>query len=639
MIFEFHKFLKDITILKSQNDFSSYLESCFIELEEYLLNITDDEIQNIKFDIEDMLYDLLENNIVQRHNSKTINAFLILLAEKFLQTSLKGAITIISDYLPSGTTKQRLEVAKIYLNVNDITTDYFTKAEEIITILQDVASKDEYNIPAIKTFLLFYNTALKQFQRTNNILLTEKLSNIFLTHQSKYSFLQDLVIDDLLKNTTKVSLNDKINLIHNKIETLNYKKIICTNQKSNIPIENSKYSSKLYSLKNPTFNDIRQIAFDYIKQIGDLPELYSMLQRGEAVIKDERLLYKYLVSFGGKHKEKLYSAFDIVIDKIKNETINLIDWGCGQAFATMLLLNYAKEKNIVLDIKEIILIEPSSMALSRGLLHLDILKQSHYSIRALNLDIDCLDGNDLIIKNNYKTLHFFSNILDVENFSLDFEFFKKISDSFISNNIFLCVSPNRNDKLNNRLDLFYQYFDENFDVELISSRDTSLNNSTRYEKIFEVQIAKETKISNNHIASTQTIQTLQFNPITQLENYGKYIVPILDLKILEDSINSDPEYAIFKIRKVAEVITSKIYSNYEPNGKDVSFNDKIRYLSYEKKVFGKDITNYVQTIRTIGNRGVHEENKILTKMILDANLMAMALVGFLNELVAKKLLQ
>lgn len=54
--------------------------------------------------------------------------------------------------------------------------------------------------------------------------------------------------------------------------------------------------------------------------------------------------------------------------------------------------------------------------------------------------------------------------------------------------------------------------------------------------------------------------------------------------MLEDSILTDPEYTIFKIRKVAEVITSRIYSNYEANSSIVSFNDKIRYLSYEKTI-------------------------------------------------------
>jgi len=134
-------------------------------------------------------------------------------------------------------------------------------------------------------------------------------------------------------------------------------------------------------------------------------------------------------------------------------------------------------------------------------------------------------------------------------------------------------------------------------------------------------------------------QGFRLDIMDSLNQYSDYVVPILNMKILEDSINSDPEYAIFKIRKVAEVITSKIYSGYEENAKSVSFNDKIRYLSYDQKVFDKTITNYVQTIRTIGNRGVHEEDRDVYKLKLDANLMVIALVSFLNELSDKKLIK
>mgnify|MGYP003459682498 CR=1 FL=1 len=36
MIFDFDKFSKDILTLQTQDDFTTYLESCFIEFEEYL---------------------------------------------------------------------------------------------------------------------------------------------------------------------------------------------------------------------------------------------------------------------------------------------------------------------------------------------------------------------------------------------------------------------------------------------------------------------------------------------------------------------------------------------------------------------------------------------------------------------------
>ncbi len=635
-MFNFEKFSKNITLIKNQNDFSSYLESCFIELEDFFQNVSNEDIQNIKFDIEDLLYDLLDNKLIQSKNSKIINAFLILLSEKLIQTSLIGSITIISDYLDDTSTKIRLDAAKKYLKINDISKDYFNRIDEILELLDKSAKIDEYNIKSIKSFLYFFKSALLQFQRVQNNSLFETIVKLTIEKKNQFEFLQDVELYKFFENINGLTLEKSLHLIDEIFASINLKKSVCTLDNLSVSKENSQYSAALYNLKNPTFDEIRNISYSYIKSIGDPIELYERLQRGEKIIDDEKLLYKYLVSFGGKHKAKLYSAYDEIIDKIKTEKFDIVDWGCGQATATMLLLNYANEKNIKLNIENITLIEPSSLSLSRGLLHIDILKQNEYKVNAINSDLDCLDSDDFKICSKNKVLHIFSNVLDIESFSLDLNFFNKVSSLLNNDSIFICIGPNRNDRSNNRINLFYNYFNENFDTKLISSRDNDVGNATRYEKIFEVILQSEEIIKEIR----QEIEIIQndykIDTIKELALYSNYVEPILDLKILENSINIDPDYAIFKIRKLADIITSKIYAQYEDNIETISFNDKIRYLSYEKKVFNKTITNYVQTIRTIGNRGVHEENHI-SKLQLDAHLMIIALISFIRELKANQL--
>ena len=117
---------------------------------------------------------------------------------------------------------------------------------------------------------------------------------------------------------------------------------------------------------------------------------------------------------------------------------------------------------------------------------IDILKENPIKIRAINKDIDSLKHSDLVIDNSHITLHLFSNILDVEFFKLDRNFLEKISNSQNGLNYFICVSPNINDKRNAKLDIFYRYFSDNFDTELISDRDGSIGKYARYEKIFRV---------------------------------------------------------------------------------------------------------------------------------------------------------
>ena len=638
MIFDFHKFSKDILHINSQNDFETYLESNFVEIETYFSNISDEELDEIKFDIEDFLYDLFDDKLIQKQNSKIVNAFLILLAEKFLQTSFIGAITIIADYLPQGATKLRLEASNLYLRVNDIANDYMHRCDNILVLLENSAKVDEYNTKAIKSLFYFLQSATNQFQRVDNKLLAKTLFEQLVKYQTNYTFLQDSIVIEFFKSIKNLTLQKIDQKIKNTLNNLNAHKSVCHIENKIIQKENSEYSKLLYSLPKVDFTSIRNISYEYIQSIGDPIELYNNLQRGEKIIDDEKLLYKYLASFGGKHKDKLYGSFELIFEKMQNERFDVVDWGCGQATATILLLNYAQEQNVNLDIENITLIEPSSLALSRALLHIDVLKQKNYNLKAINSDFDCLDEKELETKSTNKTLHLLSNILDIENFMLNNNFFKKISQSYNGDAIFVCVSPFRNDKNNNRLDLFYGHFDENFDTELISARDTDIGNSTRYEKIFEVKVPSVEIVQEKRYELEVIEEKYHLDVIKELEKHSNHVVPILDMKILEDSIIIDPEYAIFKIRKVAEVITSKIYSNYETNASVVSFNDKIRYLSYEKKVFDKSISNYVHTLRTIGNRGVHEHDRGVSKLKLDAHLMIIALISFLNELNDKKLL-
>lgn len=637
-MFDLKRLATNIRNLKSANDFENYLESSFFEIEEYFESLSLEEIDRLKFDFEDLLYDLEDQKLILQTNSKMVNAFLILLAQKFEQAQLIGAITLILGYLPNGGVKKRLEATKLYLKVNDISKDYFGRFETILTLLENSAKDDDYNIKAIYSLLQFYRSAFLQFLRVQNESLAISFRNLLQQYRAQYRFLQDESIAKIFSLSNKTTIQETLELVQNTLLETCCIKISCKVTTTSITKEVSTYSQTLYSLQNPTFTTIRNIAFQYIQSVGDTQALYDRLKRGEAIIDDEVLLYRYLVSFGAKHKAKLYSSYDAIFEKIKGKKFNIIDWGCGQAMATMLLLNYTKEKNITLDIENIILIEPSSLALSRGLLHLEVLKQKNYTTKAINSDLDCLKQEDLVIENGFVTLHLFSNILDIDSFKLDNNFLQKISDNFKNDSIFVCVSPNRNDKLNSRLDLFFNYFNENFDTELIASRDDDIENATRYEKVFEVKYIPEVIVEEKREELKVLEKEQKLDIIDELSEFSKYVVPILDMKILENSINNDPEYAIYKIRKVAEVLTSNIYLQFESNGAIVSFNDKIRYLSYEKKLFDKTITNYVHTLRTIGNRGVHENAREISKLKLDAYLMTIALVSFLKELVDKKLI-
>lgn len=626
---DFSKLSKDILEIREQEQFSKYLESYFSEIEQYFDNLSLEEIDKLKFDIEDLLYDLEDNKLIQQQNTNLINAFLILLAQKFEQANLIGAITLILNYLPNSSVKKRLEASKIYLRTNDISKDYHNNFEKILDLISDSIVEDEGNYKAINAVANFYIVASSQFSRLKDESLLQSFRNLFFQNEDKYPLLKNELIKNIVLSLTTTNFNAEIENIKKQISDNKPNFKSCDLLKNEIIIENSNYSKELYSLENPTLEKIKKVSDSHIKNIENQDELFERLNRGIKIIDDENLLFKYIQSFGNKHKIKLYDAFEKIIDKFNGEKINIIDWGCGQAFATTMLIEYIKEKNINLHINDICLIEPSKLALSRGLLHIDILKTDNYNIKAINCDIDCLKKEDLVINNSYKTLHLFSNILDVESFNLNTDFLQKISSNFKNDNIFICVSPNINDKRNSRIDLFYKYFDENFDTELISFRSDDVEKHKRYEKIFEV---RKTKI-NDATEKMDELKNYHIDIYSKLDNFNDIIYPTIDSKRIMQYIDLDPDYVVFKIRKVAEVIVSGIYRKYESNGDKISQNDKIRYLSFVKRVLNKKAQSHLHTIITIGNLSVHEDSDkptVLEKE--DAQFLITALILAIEEL-------
>ena len=637
-MFDFTQFTQSLKSIKTQTELSKYLESCFVDLEGYFNTLKSEELNELKFEIEELLYDLEDHQLILHDNAPIINAFLILLAQQFEQAGLIGAITNILNYLPQCGVKNRLEAAKLYLKVNDISKDYFNQFHKILMLISTSVCEEEVQHNAINALGLYYLTALAQFTRVKSSALANQLKDLFISHKEQYPLLKNPLIQEIVSQISIENYTAEISSVKEKMDSLTPSISSCHLALASVKMEEGVYAQKLHSLSQPSFDKIREIAFSYIKSIGDSEILYEQLLRGEAIIDTVDLLYKYMVSFGAKHKIKLYSAFDAVADKLYGETVNVIDWGCGQALASVTLLNYIEEKHINLTVKNICLIEPSSLALSRALLHVDIFKINPINVVGINSNLDCLKQEELFFDKNCKTIHLFSNILDIEGFTLNTDFFHKVSSTLQNDSLFVCVSPNINDKRNTRLDLFYKFFDENYDTTLISARNNDISGHKRYEKIFDVRVGTQTIICEDQPAIIVTSNSGHFNFLVELNQYHDYISPILNMQKVEESIHTDPEYIIFKIRKVTESLTSKVYTTFESNAESISFSDKIRYLSYEKKVFSKSMTNYLHTIRSIGNRGVHDEVEDLLKLKLDAHLMIFALISLIKEFKESKLI-
>lgn len=210
--------------------------------------------------------------------------------------------------------------------------------------------------------------------------------------------------------------------------------------------------------------------------IANLPldsyaKYYRQLDNGTAILDTNEQLNLYLAAYGDMHQEKLVQAYKVLFDKcnLNNKQAEVIDWGCGQAFASCVLLDYIYQSKINLDLLHFLLIDPSKVALQRGVEHIEAISQRvpKPTMFAINerADTDLLSG---IVKSesNIK-IHLFSNLLDIQTLDLK-RVFGNILKNFKGENYFICVSPING----SRLLSFYNMFENK---NLISTNGNSIN--------------------------------------------------------------------------------------------------------------------------------------------------------------------
>ena len=184
---------------------------------------------------------------------------------------------------------------------------------------------------------------------------------------------------------------------------------------------------------------------------------YQSLEAGKAKLTNEEQCHTYLACYADMHRHKLNLAFDTLFAKedMNGETAEIIDWGCGQAFASGVLIDYIKNNNINLDLSKFILIEPSEVALEMGLKHINQIYKRipRPRIFKLNNKADAtLNFKQCVEKEKIK-IHLFSNLLDIAALDLN-KLFENITRNFEGINYFVCVSPLNEGKLKD----FYKSF-------------------------------------------------------------------------------------------------------------------------------------------------------------------------------------
>ena len=219
---------------------------------------------------------------------------------------------------------------------------------------------------------------------------------------------------------------------------------------------------------NPTFKAICEFNIQHFPSDG-YKKYYSSLSNGTAILQTHEQLNAYLACYSDMHRYKLNQTFTELFKdpNLQGQSIEVVDWGCGQAFASCALIDYIKENNLNLDIFKFNLIEPSNPALLRGEEHIEAIYQRIPKPETvlINERADNISANQLRTNGNAIKIHLFSNLLDISTLNLQ-DVANTIKESQSGTNYFVCVSPVNY----GRLKSFYEMFPTS---ELISTETRS----------------------------------------------------------------------------------------------------------------------------------------------------------------------
>lgn len=194
---------------------------------------------------------------------------------------------------------------------------------------------------------------------------------------------------------------------------------------------------------NPRFWSIYEYNISQTQNLS-FQEIWQPLENGVVIINDHQTLIKYITCYGGHHYQKLQTSFIALFPQITaNSNIDIIDYGCGQAIATIVFYDFMLHNNKNYNVNKVTLIEPSDLALKRGILKLNHFinhKQQNTEVKKVNKRLDEVTEADLTTNNSNIKIHLFSNILDVPSFNLQ-RLVTKIKNTQKGTNYFVCVSP------------------------------------------------------------------------------------------------------------------------------------------------------------------------------------------------------
>ncbi len=415
---------------------------------------------------------LNQNVILQLDiDDKTNLAFISLLLDISEELGLIGSFRFLYEHLKDKDYNigERLKAASLYLIGVNTADDYINRYEAIYCHLQLSSETEEDNTDRVlMTIVNYYAQVIHDFGEFNIGKAYELKAKIEKSlSEIKFSFLHSKLIEDVL-NVDLSSFIDAHLRIHRLLDAFLGRDLVKPVYRKDFLIETGTEYYNLFVSATNNFNGIREISVNKYQLLRSNSIFYS-LNRGVAILTDENQLYAYMNSYGKMHYEKMIEALKTLPKAFFKTETNIIDWACGQAIASIAYFDFINKIRTTQRVKNLTLIEPSVIALKRATLHIRNFVPVT-DINTVNKDLDSLVTEDFIKNKTNRHLHLFSNILDIDEFSLT-NLLQLIEHNFIGVNYFVCVSPYVNDIRTSRLDAFVKYFSKKDGFEKIISID------------------------------------------------------------------------------------------------------------------------------------------------------------------------
>lgn len=235
-------------------------------------------------------------------------------------------------------------------------------------------------------------------------------------------------------------------------------------------------------------------------------ELKDSLNHGKSILQTDAQLAAYLNWYGEMHKIKCQIAAQNFPFKELGQRIHIVDWGCGQAIASLCFLETLEQHGYLSYVRKVTLIEPSSVALNQAKSNIEKALNGHFvEIECLNQKLPSNDSENVGLKLKLDcntTVHLFSNILDLVDISLRKT--AELIENGTGTHYVLCMGPCNGNK--SRIDDFCNYFTEREEFSNVEDRCIAHTSDTNYPitcktRCFYIQTGKshiDTSFTEGH---------------------------------------------------------------------------------------------------------------------------------------------